>query len=104
MGILNGATSNIDSETEHLIENSIRRLLEGCSAIIIAYQLSPIRSVDRIPGDRGAIPELTGLRCRDVEKMIGGFMASSSAPMPGSAPCTAFAVPILNSELPSTTW
>jgi ATP-binding cassette subfamily B protein len=46
--ILDEATSNIDSETEHLIEEGIHRLLEGRTAVIIAHRLSTIRSVDRI--------------------------------------------------------
>jgi ATP-binding cassette subfamily B multidrug efflux pump len=46
--ILDEATSNIDSETEHLIEDGIAHLLSGRTAIIIAHRLSTIRSVDRI--------------------------------------------------------
>jgi len=46
--ILDEATSNIDSETEHLIGEGIHRLLEGRTALIIAHRLSTIRSVDRI--------------------------------------------------------
>ncbi|HET6449734.1 MAG TPA: ABC transporter ATP-binding protein [Spirochaetia bacterium] len=46
--ILDEATSNIDSETEHLIGEGIQRLLSDRTALIIAHRLSTIRSVDRI--------------------------------------------------------
>jgi ATP-binding cassette subfamily B protein len=46
--ILDEATSNIDSETEHLIGEGIQRLLADRTALIIAHRLSTIRSVDRI--------------------------------------------------------
>jgi ATP-binding cassette subfamily B multidrug efflux pump len=46
--VLDEATSNIDSETEFLIEAGVKNLLAGKTAIIIAHRLSTIKSVDRI--------------------------------------------------------
>ena len=46
--VLDEATSNIDSETERLIEAGVKNLLRGRTAIIIAHRLSTIKSVDRI--------------------------------------------------------
>ena len=46
--ILDEATSNIDSETEHLIGEGIQRLLADRTALIIAHRLSTIQSADRI--------------------------------------------------------
>jgi ABC-type multidrug transport system fused ATPase/permease subunit len=46
--VLDEATANIDSATEHLVEAAIHNLLRGRTAIIIAHRLSTIREVDRI--------------------------------------------------------
>ena len=46
--VLDEATSNIDSETEALIEAGVKNLLAERTAIIIAHRLSTIKSVDRI--------------------------------------------------------
>ncbi|HOT00118.1 MAG TPA: ABC transporter ATP-binding protein, partial [Acidobacteriota bacterium] len=46
--VLDEATANIDSATEHLVEEAIHNLLRGRTAIIIAHRLSTIREVDRI--------------------------------------------------------
>jgi len=46
--ILDEATSNIDSETERIIEQSLEKLLENRTSIIIAHRLSTIRRADKI--------------------------------------------------------
>ena len=46
--ILDEATSNIDSETESIIEKSLTKLLEGRTSIVIAHRLSTIKRADKI--------------------------------------------------------
>jgi ABC-type multidrug transport system fused ATPase/permease subunit len=46
--ILDEATSNVDSLTESLIQDALRKLLHGRTAVIIAHRLSTIRSADLI--------------------------------------------------------
>jgi ATP-binding cassette subfamily B protein len=53
--ILDEATSSIDTETEHLIQNAIDHVLTGRTSFIIAHRLSTIRNADLIllVNDRG---------------------------------------------------
>ncbi|MCK9224491.1 MAG: ABC transporter ATP-binding protein/permease [Candidatus Muirbacterium halophilum] len=46
--IMDEATSNIDSDTEYVIQQATEKLLEGKTALIVAHRLSTIKNCDRI--------------------------------------------------------
>jgi ATP-binding cassette subfamily B protein len=46
--ILDEATANIDTHTELLIQNALKRILQGRTSIVIAHRLSTIRNADTI--------------------------------------------------------
>ncbi|SHF20704.1 ATP-binding cassette, subfamily B [Marinitoga hydrogenitolerans DSM 16785] len=46
--ILDEATSNIDTHTEKLVQDGIKKLLKGRTSFVIAHRLSTIRNADRI--------------------------------------------------------
>ena len=56
--ILDEATSNLDTESERLIEDALARLLVGRTTLIIAHRLSTVQRADRlVVVDRGHIVE-----------------------------------------------
>jgi ATP-binding cassette, subfamily B, multidrug efflux pump len=46
--LLDEATSSVDSETEHLLQHGLNRIMEGRTAIVVAHRLSTIQHADRI--------------------------------------------------------
>jgi ATP-binding cassette subfamily B protein len=56
--ILDEATSSLDSESEHLIQQAMERLMVGRTTIVIAHRLSTVKSLDRLlVFDRGEVVE-----------------------------------------------
>jgi ABC-type multidrug transport system fused ATPase/permease subunit len=57
--ILDEATANIDTHTEILIQNALKRIFEGRTSIVIAHRLSTIRNADKIVVlDQGRVAEI----------------------------------------------
>jgi ATP-binding cassette subfamily B protein len=46
--ILDEATSSVDTQTEQVIQNALRRLLKGRTSFVIAHRLSTITNSNRI--------------------------------------------------------
>ena len=46
--VLDEATSSIDTETEHTIQEALKTLLKGRTSLIVAHRLSTVRNADRI--------------------------------------------------------
>ena len=46
--VLDEATSSVDTETEFLVQDALRKFMTGRTSIVIAHRLSTIRYVDRI--------------------------------------------------------
>jgi subfamily B ATP-binding cassette protein MsbA len=45
---LDEATSNLDTQSESYIQNSLRTLMQGRTTFVIAHRLSTIRQADQI--------------------------------------------------------
>jgi subfamily B ATP-binding cassette protein MsbA len=78
--ILDEATSNLDTESERLIEDALGKLLVGRTTLIIAHRLSTVRRADRLivldhgriveEGTHGELLELRGLYARLYQRQF----------------------------------
>ena len=72
--ILDEATSALDSESERLIQQALKTLLQGRTAFVIAHRLSTVRDADRIVVIKdGAIAEVGN---HSALLAAGGYYAS----------------------------
>ncbi len=82
--VLDEATSSLDSESEHLIQEALWKLIDGRTAIIIAHRLSTVMKADLIVVmDKGKIVETgthkdlvnqKGIYSRLFEIQSGGYL------------------------------
>lgn len=83
--VLDEATSSLDSESEHLIQEALSELMKGKTVLVIAHRLSTIRNVDRIivvdngqVVEEGTHEELTnqkgGIYAKLWKLQAGGFV------------------------------
>lgn len=88
--ILDEATSSLDSVTERYIQDSLEKLMQNRTTIVIAHRLSTLSRMDRIlVFDKGTIVEegahdfllsQDGLYSRMWKMQVGGFLPDQSNP------------------------
>jgi ATP-binding cassette subfamily B protein len=95
--VLDEATSSVDTETEELIQDALRVLLRGRTAIVIAHRLSTVQHVDEILvmhkgriRERGTHQELLARR-GFYWKLYQLQYREQEAGLPGSSPAGASA-------------
>ena len=82
--VLDEATSSLDSESEHLIQQALLELMEGRTVIAIAHRLSTIAGMDRIilledgriveDGSHGELLAKGGAYAALWNRQVGGFI------------------------------
>lgn len=81
---LDEATSSLDSVTEKYIQDSLEKLMQGRTTIVIAHRLSTLSRMDRIlvfdkgkiveEGTHGDLMSMKGLYARMWNMQVGGFL------------------------------
>ena len=98
--ILDEATANIDTQTELLIQDALKRILRGRTSIVIAHRLSTVRNADKIvvldggrlveTGQHQELLSKNGVYARLYAVNYGlahpGLAAASDVPMSAPAP------------------
>jgi len=79
--ILDEATSSLDLDSEFVVHQALKRLMQGKTALIIAHRLSTVRQADRIlvldegkiveQGNHDELMREQGLYCRLVSEYRG---------------------------------
>ena len=82
--ILDEATSSLDSVTEKYIQDSIAKLMQGRTTIVITHRLSTLSRMDRIlvfdngkmieEGTHAALLGINGMYARMWNMQVGGFL------------------------------
>ena len=85
--VLDEATSSLDSESEHRIQEALFALMESRTVIAIAHRLSTITGMDRIlylesgrileQGSHQALLRLNGRYARLWNRQVGGFLGAA---------------------------
>ncbi|MCX6820250.1 MAG: ABC transporter ATP-binding protein [Candidatus Adlerbacteria bacterium] len=87
--VLDEATSSLDSESEALIQDALKTLMEGKTVIVIAHRLSTIMNMDRIVVIENGVVAATGTHDELLEHkglyhklwsiQAGGFIADDGS-------------------------